>query len=501
MKIKFAASLCKVIGDESAQVIPWAIFLMVMFIGMAGLVVDVGDAYYQQRLLQSSTDAAALAAAYGLNTSKALATSDGTLYSSTTGNNNAFGNLSTVTVTVTPYCSTTLVAQGTLCTGPSGDNAVTVTQTAKVNTYFVGIFGVTSIPIQSTATGEISGTPQPSNIILMLDTTASMGDPDSSCGATATRLDCAKQAAVSMMESIYPCASTTAVDCTATSGGGSLNRISIFTFPNVSEGSLAYEYGCATPTSGEITIPVYAMPTSTLNSSSTYSPGTGATYQITSFASDYRTTDLPIPGTLNTSSEAVRAVGGATAGGCGDGMLAKGGDGTYYAGVIYAASAALLAENAAYPGSQNVIIMISDGAATSAQDKMAGTATNSGLYGTSAGSYIDECGQAITAAKAAQSEGIIFYTVAFGAPSTGCTTDTKTGSGLTVETSPCTALSLMATGGATGDFYSDYIAGNTSTSACEGVNSGTATTSLTAILNQIAVALNSRTRLIPVNTP
>lgn len=504
MKIRFAASFRKVIGDESGQVIPWAIFLMVMFIGMAGLVVDVGDAYFQQRLLQSSTDAAALAAAYGLNTSKALATTDGTLYSSTTGNNNAFGNLHTVTVTVTPYCSTTLVAQGTLCTGPSGDNAVTVTQTAKVNTYFVGIFGVTSIPIQSTATGEISGTPTSSNIVIMLDTTQSMNDSDTSCGATDSKLDCAKQSAQTMLENIYPCASTTTVNCTATSGGGSLNRVAIFTFPNVSSGSVAYEVGCSTPTSGDITIPVYSMPSPTLSSSSTYTPGTGATYQITSFASDYRTTDLPVPGALNNSSQAVRAVGGASSGTspCATtGILGKGGDGTYYAGIIYAASAALLAENQTFPAENNVIILISDGAATASSSQMAGTATNSGLYGSSAGSYVDECGQAITAAKAAQSAGITFYAIAFGSPSTGCTTDT--GSSYSAgpparDNSPCDALSRMAT---TGDFYSDYIAGNSTTSACTGVNSGTAATTLSLIMNQISVALNSRTRLIPVNTP
>jgi Flp pilus assembly protein TadG len=352
MKIRFAAYFRKVIEDESGQVVPWAIFLMVMFIGMAGLVVDVGDAYYQQRLLQSGTDAAALAAAYGLNTSKALATTDGTLYGSTTGNNNAYSNLNTVAVTVTPYCSTTLVAQGVLCTGPSGDNAVTVTQTAKVNTYFVGIFGVASIPIQAVATGEISGTATPSNVVIMLDTTQSMTDSDVSCGATTSKLTCAKESAQTMLEVIYPCASTTASNCTPGTGGGSLNRIAIFTFPNVSSGSVASEVGCASPTSGEITVPVYTMPSPTLSSSSTYSPGAGATYQITAFSSDYRTTDLPAPGALNNSSQVVRAVGGASSGAspCATtGIYDKGGDGTYYAGIIYAASAALLAENQTFP--------------------------------------------------------------------------------------------------------------------------------------------------------
>jgi hypothetical protein len=52
-------------------------------------------------------------------------------------------------------------------------------------------------------------------------------------------------------------------------------------------------------------------------------------------------------------------------------MSGPGGEGTYYAGVIYAAQAALTAEATANPGSQNIMILVSDGAATSSSSQMA----------------------------------------------------------------------------------------------------------------------------------
>ncbi len=54
------------------------------------------------------------------------------------------------------------------------------------------------------------------------------------------------------------------------------------------------------------------------------------------------------------------AAGGA---GC-TGITAPGGEGTYYAQVIYAAQAALVAQQTANPGSQNAMIILSDGNAT-----------------------------------------------------------------------------------------------------------------------------------------
>ena len=82
-------------------------------------------------------------------------------------------------------------------------------------------------------------------------------------------------------------------------------------------------------------------------------------------------------------------------------MAAPGGENTYYAGAIYAAASSLQAMQAANPGSQNALIILSDGDATA--DSKAGNIvptgslklTNNGVYP----SYLDQCAQGIAAAN------------------------------------------------------------------------------------------------------
>ena len=137
------------------------------------------------------------------------------------------------------------------------------------------------------------------------------------------------------------------------------------------------------------------------------------TYQITNFLSDYRTSNSAT--SLNSNSALVQAAGGVI--GCGS-MTAPNYDGvygTYYAGAIYAAQSALVAEKAANPGSENVIIILSDGDATAPQNNgnntvMGSPATGNGQYP----SWVGECGQAVVAAKYATSQGTLVYSVAYG---------------------------------------------------------------------------------------
>ena len=79
-------------------------------------------------------------------------------------------------------------------------------------------------------------------------------------------------------------------------------------------------------------------------------------YEIVPFSSDYRTSDTA---SLNASSDLVIAAGG----GCSSGVAAPGGEGTFYAGVIYAAQSALATAAAARPNTKNVMILVSDGEA------------------------------------------------------------------------------------------------------------------------------------------
>jgi hypothetical protein len=199
------------------------------------------------------------------------------------------------------------------------------------------------------------------------------------------------------------------------------------------------------------------------------------------FVSDYRSSNSAT--TLSSSSDLVEAVGGKS--GC-TAMAGPSGEGTYYAGVIYAAQAALTAEATKYPGTQNVMILVSDGAATSSSSQMA-TGTQSTTIATSGGtypSYNNECQQAVTAAQYATNHGTTVYTVAYGSPSTGCTTDTGS------YTSPCYTMQQMASSTAT--FYSDDNQSGT-TSSCP---AGKSVSAISNIFTQIAGNLTVA-RLIP----
>jgi hypothetical protein len=254
----------------------------------------------------------------------------------------------------------------------------------------------------------------------------------------------------------------------------SVDRVSLFTFPNVTVGTAGQEYDCS---SSNPTVPVYSLPSAT---GTTYNPtgSTTATYQILGFSSDYRTSDTS--STLNNSSNLSLAIGAKS--GC-TGMGAPGGDGTYYAGVIYAAQAALVAEQAANPGSQNVIIMLSDGDASAAQNKMASTATSSGTYP----SYNNQCHQAVTAAQAATAAGTRFYSVAYGSGSSGCSTDSP-------AITPCQTMENMAS--APQYFFSDYTA--TGSGGC--TSAAQPTSNLSQIFTEIASDFTVA-RIIPDNTP
>jgi hypothetical protein len=177
--------------------------------------------------------------------------------------------------------------------------------------------------------------------------------------------------------------------------------------------------------------------------------------------------------------------------------------GTYYAGAIYAAQSALMAQQAANPGSQNALVILSDGDAnSSAKITTSGTVHTAGSKATvnsSSFTYnvaypsatLDLCQQAIDAATYAKLQGTEVYTISYGASGSGCNTDS---SGPHKGLSPCSALQLMASSAA--DFYSD---------AKSSQNPGACISSLhpNLTLNQIfkdLVASFTKARLIPNGT-
>jgi hypothetical protein len=164
-------------------------------------------------------------------------------------------------------------------------------------------------------------------------------------------------------------------------------------------------------------------------------------------------------------------------------MPAIGGFGTYYAQVIYAAQAALVAEQSSYANSQNVIILLSDGDATATRTDMPGASTTSGVYI----STLQQCHQAITAAGAAAAAGTRVYTVAYGAESSGCASDSP-------AITPCQTMEQIAS--SPNYFFSDYTATGGSSSC---ISAAQPATSLNQIFKAISMDLTNA-KLIPNNT-
>src|SRR4030081_3164661 len=120
--------------DDRGQVIVLVVVALVGLLGMCALVIDVGYLYWNQRHLQASADAAALAGAMQLPdpaTSVSVAKSFGT--GSTAKNGDS--RLSKVSETISTKCLTSVP-------GCDPVNAVVVDENATVDTFFMQIFGV-----------------------------------------------------------------------------------------------------------------------------------------------------------------------------------------------------------------------------------------------------------------------------------------------------------------------------------------------------------------------
>ncbi|MDR3745448.1 MAG: TadG family pilus assembly protein [Acidobacteriaceae bacterium] len=471
-------------------------------LSVAALSIDAGRVYVAKSQIQSTSNAAALAGALQLPIPSAAITAA-----------QAYG----AQMTPTAKCLTTLKNQGMACTSPTTANALQVTQTLVIPMYFARVFGVKQVTISATATAAMTGhRAVPYNVAIIADTTASMNDTDSDTNCSGTRLSCSLAGIQTLLERLTPCnpglsscgtsvATTTSSASTIASynwsSALSIDNVSLFAFPNITAATAPNDWGCSgtNPTAEPYSFPLGPLQTGyvagsgyTLKAVGSYYP----TYQILGYSSDYRVSVSA--NTLSSTSALSKAVGGAS--GCAHSMAAPGGEGTYYAGVIYAAQASLVAEYlanynnysayATSPGAsgvQNVMIFISDGDADAKSTAMPGASTTTGIYP----STIQQCAQAVTAAQFAAKPttvgsitvpGTIVYTVAYGSPATGCAADTKT------TTTPCATMQNMASD-TTNNFYSDYTATGSGGSACSGANQST--TNLSNIFSAIAKRLNS----------
>ena len=504
MKQFFVSSLRRFSRDQGGQsAVMIALTATAIFV-LAATSIEAAHIYYAYRKLVASTNAAALAGAQAMPDT-ATAKANVAAYSSENGKFNAtpilqsavatptFACLSTVTSSLNVACETSNGAAG-------GYNALSVTQTATVNLWFGRLIGLSKINMSATATAAMrGGTSTPWNIAIILDTTKSMSDPDSGKQCSGTQISCALQGLQALLSDLDPCA----LGQTCTSSTSYVDSVSLFVFPPVLTSSAPLDY--CSGGSGAPTHEYYMVPA--LNSS--------WTYKVISFSNDYRTSDSAT--SLNSSSDMVRASGAGS--GC-SGIQAPGGAGTYYAQAIYTAQAALVTQQTNNPGSQNAMIILSDGNATatasySGSGTSATFSSTSDLQPSSPGSLngitgnnptspaypsaVGECGQAVLAAQSAANAGTAVYTIGYGAEASGCSSDHTYSASVTTNGgswgqggSPCQALAAMAS--AQVNFYSDNANGCQATAP-----SNQNLTKLTAIFQAIFDSLTSP-RLIPNGT-
>jgi Flp pilus assembly protein TadG len=508
---------------------------MATFIVLVGVSIDLGHVYYAIQQLQASTNAAALAGASGLpdtDTAAAYVVA----YSSVPANSktgqaqgkNSSPSLTNVSLAQSTFeCSQQVsTILGIPCVATTGSNAglynaMIVRQTAQVPLWFASVLGIPVFNIGATATAAMAG-PAPYNIALVMDTTTSMANTDDSCGSGVTAMQCSLQGAQELLYYLYPC-SPALTTCTFSKAGQadkSVDRVAVFAVPNVSLSTVALDSSC-----GNTTVPDAQGYTYPLATAISYQPtGSTPTYEVSynlgagenGFFSDYRTADQltinpPESRTLNNNSLLVKLLGGVST--C-HGLKTPNNAssyGTWYAGAIYAAQAALTAEHLIHSEAANVMIILTDGQANAGVSSYfsPSLSNTNGTYP----SIRDACQQAIVAAQAATKAQTAVYAIAYGSEPKGCftsdtgspATDTKlvaTGKNVAFTLStltPCMTMENLSSDYSLffSDYSADYSTGSSST--CLNTKISTNNNSLQAIFKAIAGGLGAA-RLVPNGT-
>ncbi len=448
MSTKRTRSIRPVRNPERGQSLVLMAGLLIGLLGMAALVIDLGNVYFSYRQLQAATDAAALAGAEDLPNTTASVTA--TTYSSANVGNKNYNSsqsvMTNVTETATLQCLTTTQVP---CLPPSGMNAIVVTETAKVKTTFAKLFGVSSVNISATATGSAkNGNFGPFNVMMVVDNTPSMSLTDPGCTLPSpnnTEIGCALAGLRTLVSTLAPCASTLS-SCGSTFTP--VDEVGLEVFPQLSNAAQgASDTDCNVNT--KPTFVNYA---------------TAGVYNVLPLGSDYRNSDSSA---LNTQSAMAKAIGGGVSG-CAP-LTVSTGQNTYFAGAINDAQSQLTSNSRA--NTTNVIVLLSDGDS----NVPSGQILTSERY--------NQCQQAITAAHNAALAGTWVYTIAYGAitsSSTSCKYDNPAYGG-SKAISACQTLQQMASDST--KFFSD-----TSAQGGQGAGCTSAARPITD-LNQIFAAI------------
>lgn len=457
-------------GDERGFALAYMTVALPVIFGTTALGIDYGYVLYVQQRLQATTNQAALAAAQGF--SDGTYTAKAELYSSSAsaGGINTIPGVTVTLSTTTPRCSKTMVSAGIACVGAADANVIQVTQTATVPLFFGHAIGVAPMTVSSTAYASAGGGKYPAlNVIVILDTTQSMGNSDPLCSKT--KIACAESGLQSILNQLYP----------------SIDYVGLEVFPGMLTSVASYDTNCGgTPGSkGTLTasgknanlVEYGASGFSASPATDTYTVVGLSTCTLGSGGTCYRTSNSST--SLNSSNPMVEAAGnaGTKTTGC---LQAPGGEGTYFADAITQAQTNLAAFKSslgsAGANTQNVIVILSDGDAnaTSGSEIVAKEASQ-------------QCHEAITAAANAASAGTWVYSIAYAANTTGgCSTDTKPS-----ITAYCTMLEIASN---SKFFYSDTTPPS---GACPNGEKGpAASANIATIFQNIGAGLASA-RLIP----
>jgi len=285
--------------NEHGQVVVILAVTLVVLIGSAALVIDVGRAYLAKRHLQASADAAATAGALELP-DPIEAQNYALNYSGLDGAKNDNNKLPSVSTTVITKC---------LSFAPcSPVNAVQVEQTTVVPTIFAKVLGIDQFTIKAKATACSPCSSKPLDIMLVLDRTGSMCQfSDGSSDPACTDLNNARNGLLEFVQYMDP----------------AIHKIGFAVFPPKTSGGSA----CSTPA------------TSNYNS-------TSSVYTVVQLSNDFK-----VGSSLNESSQLVSTI-----------RCQRGGGATAYAHALERAQSELTSSRGR-PGVQDVIVFFSDGAA------------------------------------------------------------------------------------------------------------------------------------------
>ena len=557
MKRFWISLIHRFVKEELGQTFAFAAISITTLLALAGSSVEVAHIYYAYHSLVASTNAAAMAGAqtmgaYDLEPSlfqgeEFLQAVNASVvkYSSESGQLNANTFLSNDSISENIYCSSTMQNSpfdvecqappaGTgACSSSATCNVITVTQTAQVPLWIGGLLGMRKMNMSANASAVMRGGQNiPYNLAIIMDTTASMqstikNDPD----CTSSQISCAVQGLMVMLENMDPCP----LNETCPGNSNYVDSVALFVFPALNTSYSANDYntdycsgllGLGHLLGGAKSVPynfVNVTPGSSQNLNMENTGSDAGSYEIIPFNNSYKQNDSTQ--NLVTSAALAEAVGYGGSG-C-SGLSAPGGQGTYYAQVIYQAQSALATEQSANPGSKNIMIILTDGDATASASSgqivaennpsctnvskngscLNGTGNSSsnpsGYNNPAYPSAVGMCGQAVQAAQDATAAGTIVYTIGFGSETSGCTSDqtyTLTGLSNGAETwpgganagSPCNAIAAMASNSNT--FYSDNSGGCPAISA-----TNSSYTSMAEIFKAIVTGLTNP-RLIPNGT-